>query len=64
MLKAIRKIRKKHYEETKNMSITERMEYDHLKAKSLDAKLAKIDINDGKYVFQFLYPKKDNTNKN
>ncbi|MDR2115758.1 MAG: hypothetical protein LBP87_05190 [Planctomycetaceae bacterium] len=60
VLKELRKIRKKHYKETKNMSMDERMEYIHKKSKEFRDELAKIDINDGKYHFPFLkYEKKD-----
>jgi hypothetical protein len=34
--KWIRDIRKKHYEETKNMTTQERIEYDHQKLKEFD----------------------------
>jgi hypothetical protein len=40
VLKMIRKIRKKHHKETKNMSIDEQMEYYHKKAQRFDERLA------------------------
>jgi carbamoylphosphate synthase large subunit len=62
VLKEIRRVRKKHYEETKHMSITERMEYDRKKNEHFQKELEKIDAN--KYDFSFLYPKKENFNEN
>jgi hypothetical protein len=58
VLRDIRRIRNKHYEETKNMSLEEQMEYYRRKAQSFDEKLAKINVNDGKYSFPFLHPQK------
>jgi hypothetical protein len=40
-LRWIRKIRKKHYEETKNMTTQERIEYDMQKNKNFDEWLQK-----------------------
>jgi hypothetical protein len=59
VLKELRKIRTKHYEETKNMSMTERMEYYHKNSESFREELSKIDSSNGKYEFPFLYPKKE-----
>ncbi|MDR1484432.1 MAG: hypothetical protein LBT09_06375 [Planctomycetaceae bacterium] len=60
VLKELRKIRKKHYKETKNMSMDEHMEYIHQKSKEFREELSKIDISDGKYTFPFLqYTKTD-----
>ncbi|MDR2704653.1 MAG: hypothetical protein LBC02_02635 [Planctomycetaceae bacterium] len=42
VLKEIRKIRQKHDEETKNMSMKERMEYYHRKSENLDRKFPKF----------------------
>ncbi|MDR3199800.1 MAG: hypothetical protein LBU34_18190 [Planctomycetaceae bacterium] len=55
VLREIRRIRNKHYEETKNMSIKERMEYYRKKSESLDERLSKLDYKDGKTDFPFLF---------
>ncbi|MDR1485030.1 MAG: hypothetical protein LBT09_09425 [Planctomycetaceae bacterium] len=60
VLKEIRKIRKKHYEETKNMSMEERKEFDCRLNEEFQKELSQIDISNGKYTFPFLhYPKTD-----
>ncbi|MDR3197664.1 MAG: hypothetical protein LBU34_07305 [Planctomycetaceae bacterium] len=58
VLKEIRRIRKKHYEETKNMTMAEKMEYYHKKSESLKEEISKMNFKDGKYQFPFIkYPK-------
>jgi hypothetical protein len=64
VLKEIRKIRKKHYEETKHMSIAEQFEYDCQRHEKFKEEISKMNFNDGKYTFPFLYPKKNNENSN
>jgi hypothetical protein len=64
VLRELRKIRKKHYEETKHFSMAERMEYYHQKSEKFREELSKIDPNDKTYEFPFLYPKKNNENNN
>jgi hypothetical protein len=64
ILKAIRKVRKKHYEETKHMSMTERMEYYRKNSESFREELSRIDINDGKYEFPFIHHKKSSEKEN
>ncbi|MDR2706120.1 MAG: hypothetical protein LBC02_10110 [Planctomycetaceae bacterium] len=54
-LKEIRRIRKKHYEETKNMSMKERMEYYHRKSEALREEMAKMNYKNGKIDFPFLF---------
>jgi hypothetical protein len=56
VLKEIRRIRKKHYEETKNMSMKERMEYYHRKSEALREEMAKMNYKNGKIDFPFLFP--------
>jgi hypothetical protein len=56
VLRELRRIRNKHYEETQNMSLEERMEYYHKKSESFREKLAKLDYKDGKKDFPFLFP--------
>jgi hypothetical protein len=51
VLKELRKIRKKHYEETKNMSPEERREYYHSGAKRVDEAIARMNYKDGKKRF-------------
>jgi hypothetical protein len=50
VLRELRKIRNKHYEETKNMSMAERMEYYHKKSESFRARLEQYrkEKNSGK----------------
>ncbi|MDR2754942.1 MAG: hypothetical protein LBC20_04485 [Planctomycetaceae bacterium] len=64
ILKEIRRIRKKHYEETKNMSLEERLEFDRQKHKKFKEKIAKMNFKDGKYVFPFINYPKNNENQN
>jgi hypothetical protein len=60
ILKEIRRIRKKHYEETKNMSMAERMEFDRQKHKRFKEEISKMNFKDGKYKFPFInYPQTD-----
>jgi hypothetical protein len=63
VLRAIRKVRKKHYKETKNMSIAERMEYDHQKSEKLREKLSQMNFDEGRYEFSFSYPKREKNNE-
>jgi hypothetical protein len=56
VLREIRKIRNKHYEETKNMSLEERMEYCHKKSKEFREELVKMNYKDGRKDFPFLFP--------
>jgi hypothetical protein len=48
VLREIRRIRNKHYEETKNMSMEEQMEYYHRKSREFREKLGKMDYKNGK----------------
>jgi hypothetical protein len=64
VLKEIRKIRRKHYEETKNMSMEERKEFDCRINEEFQKELSKIDINNGKYTFPFLQYAKTNKKEN
>ncbi|MDR3199253.1 MAG: hypothetical protein LBU34_15405 [Planctomycetaceae bacterium] len=59
VLKELRKIRKKHFEETKNMTMAERMEYHRQKSERFREEISKIDA--GKYDFPFLHSKKEKT---
>ncbi|MDR1269039.1 MAG: hypothetical protein LBK82_05910 [Planctomycetaceae bacterium] len=61
VLKEIRKIRKKHYEETKHMSMAERMEYDRQKNKKFKEEFSKMDFSDEKYKFPYIHHKKENS---
>jgi hypothetical protein len=63
VLREIRRIRNKHYKETKNMSLEERMEYYHRKAESVDKKLAELNLYGGKDVFPFLDPQTKPSNE-
>ncbi|MDR2706536.1 MAG: hypothetical protein LBC02_12215 [Planctomycetaceae bacterium] len=56
VLKELRKIRQKHYEETKNMTPEERREYYHSGAKRVDEAIARMNYKDGKKDFPFLFP--------
>jgi hypothetical protein len=56
VLKELRKIRKKHYEETKDMTPEERREYYHSKAKRVDEEMARMNYKDGRRDFPFLFP--------
>ncbi|MDR1270742.1 MAG: hypothetical protein LBK82_14595 [Planctomycetaceae bacterium] len=53
VLKMIRKIREKHYNETKNMSAQERAEYDRKKRESFEKHLTEINLSD--YEFPFIH---------
>jgi hypothetical protein len=58
VLKEIRRIRKKHYEETKNMSMAERVEFDRRKNEHFREEISKMNFDDKKYSFPFIkYPK-------
>jgi hypothetical protein len=63
VMREIRRIRNKHYEETKNLSFEEQMEYYHKKSKSFREKLANLNYKDGKKDFPFLFPDSKNENK-
>jgi hypothetical protein len=63
VMREIRRIRNKHYEETKKMSLEERMEYYHRKAENVDKALAEMRTNDRKDAFPSLYPQKNNSNE-
>ncbi|MDR2706275.1 MAG: hypothetical protein LBC02_10905 [Planctomycetaceae bacterium] len=55
MLKVIRKVRKKHYEETKNMTPKERAEYYHRGSEALREEMARMNYKDGRKDFPFLF---------
>jgi hypothetical protein len=58
VLREIRRIRNKHYEETKNMSMEEQMEYYHRKSEALREEMAKMNYKNGKTDFPFLFPER------
>jgi hypothetical protein len=64
ILKEIRRVRKKHYEETKHMSIAERMEYDRRIHEQFEKEFAAVKPDYDR--FPFLKPNKailgENTN--
>ncbi|MDR2651546.1 MAG: hypothetical protein LBC68_04430, partial [Prevotellaceae bacterium] len=58
VLKEIRRIRKKHYEETKNMSMAERVKFDRRKNERFREEISKMNFDYKKYSFPFVkYPK-------
>jgi hypothetical protein len=63
VLKELRKIRQKHYEETKNMTPEERREYYHRGSETLRAEMARMNYKNGKKDFPFLFPDSKNENK-
>jgi flagellar biosynthesis regulator FlbT len=59
ILKAIRDAKRKYHQETKHMTMQERMVHDRQQYENFKAKLAKIDFTDGRYTYPFLIPQKE-----
>jgi hypothetical protein len=59
VLKAIREVRRQHYQETKHMTMQERMEHDQQRYEDVMAEHSKMNVNDGQYTFPFLRKQKE-----
>jgi hypothetical protein len=61
VVKLIRQTRKRHTQETKHMSIAERMEYDRKKHESFMEKLSKVQPNN--FDLPYIHFEKEKTNE-
>jgi shikimate kinase len=64
VLKELRKIRQKHYEETKNMTFEEEREYYHRGSEALREEMARMSYEDGRKDFPFLFHDSGKEEKN
>ncbi|MDR3199251.1 MAG: hypothetical protein LBU34_15395 [Planctomycetaceae bacterium] len=63
VLKEIRRIRKKHFEETKNMTMAERMEYYHRKSETFEKEYAAVKPDYDRFPFIHKREKTNDQNK-